>query len=122
MSHFADDRAHDVLAAEEFTVPAGDPSLRREAPHDVLVADEFAMGTRDPALAHAPVQLPAEPYPAAEAHDVLAAEEFAMPAGRVAVAPRTGAGGGAARRGRLLVAGALAGVAAVLVRRRGSSA
>ena len=67
VSQSADDRAHDVLAAEAFIVPAGDPSLRREAPHDVLVADEFAMGTRDPALSHAPVQLPAEPYPTAEA-------------------------------------------------------
>jgi MYXO-CTERM domain-containing protein len=39
---------HDILAAEEFTIPAredkvpGDPTGLRE-PHDVLAAEEFAM-------------------------------------------------------------------------------
>ena len=42
------DKPHDVLAAEEFSIPApensvpGDPTGLRE-PHDVLAAEEFAM-------------------------------------------------------------------------------
>jgi MYXO-CTERM domain-containing protein len=42
------DEPHDVLAAEEFTIPArgnrvpGDPTGLRE-PHDVLAAEEFPM-------------------------------------------------------------------------------
>jgi hypothetical protein len=65
--------AHDVLAAEEFGVPAPDPDLHSSAEeaHDVLAAEEFAMPAPDPVLhvLHEP------------AHDVLAAEEFALPAG-----------------------------------------
>lgn len=51
--------AHDVLAAEAFAVPAGDPSLKQ-----------------------GPVVLPDDPSGISEPHDILAAEEFAMPAGR----------------------------------------
>jgi hypothetical protein len=51
--------AHDILAAEEFAVPAPDPSLH---PHHVV--------------------LPDDPSGIAEPHDVLAAEEFAMPVAR----------------------------------------
>jgi hypothetical protein len=89
-----DDRAHDVLAAEEFAMPAPDPSLH-----------------------HGPVMLPEDPTGIAEPHDVLAAEEFAMPA------PRYGAGVGGlrprARRSRqiLALAGVGALLAAVLARR-----
>jgi MYXO-CTERM domain-containing protein len=42
------DEPHDILAAEEFSIPArenripGDPTGIRE-PHDVLAAEEFAM-------------------------------------------------------------------------------
>ena len=54
-----DKAAHDILAAEEFAVPAPDPSLH---PHHVV--------------------LPDDPSGIAEPHDVLAAEEFAMPAAR----------------------------------------
>jgi MYXO-CTERM domain-containing protein len=42
------DEPHDILAAEEFTIPArgnrvpGDPTGLRE-PHDVLAAEEFPM-------------------------------------------------------------------------------
>lgn len=53
------ERAHDILAAEAFAVPAPDPTLR----HDLVVPDDPA-GTTKP-------------------HDILAAEEFAMPAPEV---------------------------------------
>jgi hypothetical protein len=72
------DSAHDVLAAEEFAMPSGDPAL--EPPHDVLAADEFAVPTADPELHHGPVVLPGDPSGIEEAHDVLAAEAWAMPA------------------------------------------
>jgi hypothetical protein len=55
---------HDILAAEAFVVPAGDPELHP----------------------HGPLKLPDDPTGIAEPHDVLAAEEFAMPA------PRPGGG------------------------------
>ena len=77
-----DEQAHDVLAAEEFGMPARDPALHREAAHDVLAAEEFGMPAGDPALHHGPVTLPSDPTGIAEPHDVLAAEEFAMPAPR----------------------------------------
>ena len=48
--------------------------------HDVLAAEEFGMPAPDPALHHGPVTLPGDPTGIAEPHDVLAAEEFAMPA------------------------------------------
>ena len=115
-----DESAHDVLAAEEFVVPAPDPQLHHELAHDVLAAEEFVVPTYDPELhQHGPVSLPEDPSGVQEPHDVLAAEEFALPA------PRHGAGSGYARAGsaalrRVAVAGgALAGVALVLRRRRG---
>jgi len=49
-------------------------------PHDVLAAEQFAMPAPEAALPHGPVELPPEPNASAEAHDVLAAEAFAMPA------------------------------------------
>jgi hypothetical protein len=55
---------HDILAAEAFVVPAGDPELHP----------------------HGPLKLPDDPTGIVEPHDVLAAEEFAMPA------PRPGGG------------------------------
>jgi hypothetical protein len=94
----AQDRAHDVLAAEAFAVPAADPALR-----------------------HHPITLPDDPSGIAEPHDVLAAEEFAMPATRKPPEP---AGALAlARKARsplpIGLAGVLALVAlAVLSRRR----
>ena len=48
-----------------------------EEPHDVLAAEEFAM----PARADYGLHLPRDPYGIQEPHDVLAAEEFAMPSG-----------------------------------------
>jgi hypothetical protein len=77
-----DDPAHDILAAEEFGMPAPDPALHPDPAHDVLAAEEFGMPARDPALHHGPVTLPSDPTGIAEPHDVLAAEEFAMPAPR----------------------------------------
>jgi hypothetical protein len=55
-------------------IPAEEPA------HDVLAAEEFAVPAPDPRLNHGPVQLPEDPTGIAEPHDVLAAEEFAMPA------------------------------------------
>jgi hypothetical protein len=110
------DDVHDVLAAEEFAVPAPDPALHREEPHDVLAAEAFVVPAPDPAIRHGPVALPADPTGIAEPHDVLAAEEFAMPAGR----------GGAAnvgiegerRRSRVAAVLGVAAVAALLLRKR----
>lgn len=50
------------------------------AAHDVLAAEEFALPASDPSISRAPVQLPEDPSGIAEPHDVLAAEEFALPA------------------------------------------
>jgi hypothetical protein len=36
-----DEPAHDVLAADEFAVPAPDPALHVEPAHDVLAAEAF---------------------------------------------------------------------------------
>jgi hypothetical protein len=58
----------------EARVPAEEPA------RDVLAAEEFAMPAPDPSLHHGPVTLPEDPTGIAEPHDVLAAEEFAMPA------------------------------------------
>jgi hypothetical protein len=44
-----------------------------EAPHDVLAAEEFAMPARSAG------DIPPDPTGIQEPHDVLAAEEFAMP-------------------------------------------
>ena len=78
-------KARDVLAAEEFVVPAPDPRLKEREAHDVLAAEEFGMATADRRLSLAgnPIVLPVNPYDprgADPARDVLAAEEFAMPA------------------------------------------
>ena len=54
-----DDEPHDVLAAEEFAMPAPEAARRDDAP---LVLPGDPAGDDD------------------EPHDVLAAEEFAMPA------------------------------------------
>jgi len=62
------DAAHDVLAAEEFGVPAPDPRLRVEPVRDVLAAEEFGVPGPDPKLTSEPP------------HDVLAADEFPVPA------------------------------------------
>lgn len=61
---------------------ASSRSFAEEPAHDVLAAEEFAMPSADPELHHGPVRPPEDPSGIAEAHDVLAAEEFPMPAGR----------------------------------------
>jgi hypothetical protein len=86
------------------------PKLHRspdDTAHDVLAAEEFGVPAPDPVLHHGPVTLPADPTGIAEPHDVLAAEEFAMPA------PRHGHGSVAtvqdsSRRTLYVVLGALA--------------
>ena len=101
--------AHDILAAEEFALPAPDPQLHHEPPHDVLAADEFAVPAPDPDLHHGPVNLPDDPTGIPEPHDVLAAEEFALPAPSPHPAGEpTPPGTSAGLRGALLAAGGLA--------------
>lgn len=124
------DEAHDVLAAEEYGVPAPDPSLHAEPAHDVLAAEEYAVPAPDPVLHYrGPVQLPGDPTGITEPHDVLAAEEFAMPAGHrdAAGAGASGFYGASAERGgrlgsrALLGLGAVVAVVALLRRKRSSS-
>ena len=67
-----------------------------ERPHDVLAAEEFALPAPDPRLHYRPLRLPEDPAGIAEPHDVLAAEEFALPAS--ATIPGAGAGGHSERR------------------------
>jgi hypothetical protein len=87
-----------------------------QAAHDILAAEEFAVPAPDPSLHHQPVVLPDDPSGIAEPHDVLAAEEFAMPASRPAAG---GVSRSAAARWRGgAMAGALALVALRLLRRR----
>jgi hypothetical protein len=50
-------------------------------PHDVLAAEQFAMPAPEAAWhRERPLELPPEPNASDAPHDVLAAEEFAMPA------------------------------------------
>ncbi len=51
-----------------------------ERPHDVLAAEMFAVPAPDPILHHGPLTLPGDLTGTEEPRDVLAAEEFAMPA------------------------------------------
>ena len=104
MTEPPDDAPHDILAADEFSLPGGDASLRRDA-----------------------VRLPDEPYATPEPHDVLAAEEFAVPAGRlgapdVATSMSESESTAPGRRWTLVLAGAVsagvAGAVALVLRRR----
>ncbi|MBV8955967.1 MAG: hypothetical protein JO153_18785 [Solirubrobacterales bacterium] len=60
----------------------------QEGAHDVLAAEEFAMPAPDPALHHPPIVAPEDPVGITEPHDVLAADEYPMPAPRSAGAAR----------------------------------
>jgi hypothetical protein len=84
----------------EHKVPQEEPA------HDVLAAEEFGVPAPDPGLHHGPVRLPDDPTGIVEPHDVLAAEEFAMPA------PRYGTTAAVARdgssRARYVLVGGLA--------------
>ena len=90
-----------------------------DKPHDVLAAEEYGVPAADPALHHGPVRLPDDPTGIAEPHDVLAAEEFALPA------PPPGAHQPAlvtpGTRRTLLVAGTLGLLVALRLRKRRSS-
>jgi hypothetical protein len=110
------DDVRDVLAAEEFVVPAPDPALHRDEAHDVLAADEFVVPAPDPAIHHGPVALPDDPSGISGPHDVLAAEEFAMPAGRGGAANFRIEGGPA--RSRVAAALGVAAALALLLRKR----
>jgi hypothetical protein len=69
-------RAHDHPHGE---IPP-EPNASAE-PHDVLAAEQFAMPAPEAAWRpQRPLELPPEPNASDEPHDVLAAEEFAMPA------------------------------------------
>ncbi|MGI9185625.1 MAG: hypothetical protein ACR2GZ_11810 [Solirubrobacteraceae bacterium] len=79
-----------------------------ESAHDVLAAEEFGVPASDPVLHHGPVRLPEDPSGIVEAHDVLAAEEFALPAPRAGLGLRSGKSGkSASSRGAWAAAGAL---------------
>jgi hypothetical protein len=112
---------HDVLAAEEFIVPAPDPQLRALAPRDVLAAEEFGVPAPDPVLqiGSRPLALPADPDDpegTEPARDVLAAEEFAVPGGETHAVPAeyTASGGRSGGWEALILFGALG--AALLLR------
>jgi hypothetical protein len=107
------DGPHDVLAAEEFVVPAPDPGLHVDRPHDVLAAEEFELGAADPALHRGRLTPPPDPSGITEPHDVLAAEEFAVPAGRGGAA-QPGSWTAVAMRGPRAGGGARVAVLAVL--------
>lgn len=88
--------------------------------HDVLAAEEFALPAADPSITHPPVELPEDPSGIDEPHDVLAAEEFALPAS----SPHPAGPAAPPRRGswRILVAVGVGVVAVVVLRVRGKRA
>jgi hypothetical protein len=73
---------------DEFRLPDDPEGI--EEPHDVLAAEEFAI----PAHGDYGLHLPRDPHGIEEPYDVLAADEFAMPSGpdRVAQALKSGDG------------------------------
>jgi len=85
----------------------------------VLAAEEFAVPAPDPSIGH-PVVLPEDPSGIAEPHDVLAAEEFALPAspphpgGPIAGSPRR-----AGRRGAFVLGAVGLLIIGLILRRRG---
>jgi hypothetical protein len=95
---------------DEFRIP-DDPHGIQEA-HDVLAADEFAMPARGDYGLHLPKDWHGE-----KPHDVLAADEFAMPSGPDRVV-QTLKSGGASSSLKLLGAAALAALLYAALRRR----
>jgi hypothetical protein len=57
------------------------PGDSHDEPHDVLAADEFAMPAHADVLRARQLTLPEDPTGIPEPHDILAAEDFAMPSG-----------------------------------------
>jgi hypothetical protein len=96
---------------DELRIP-GDPHGIEE-PHDVLAADEFAM----PARGDYGLHLPRDPHGIEEPHDVLAADEFAMPSGPDRVIEPLKSGG-ASNSLKLLGAAALAALLYAALKRR----
>ena len=96
---------------DELRIP-GDPHGIDEA-HDVLAADEFAI----PARGDYGLHLPRDPHGIEEPHDVLAADEFAMPSGPDR-ALQTLKSGDASDWYKLLGAAALAALLYAALRRR----
>jgi hypothetical protein len=91
----------------------------QEPAHDILAAEEFAMPAPDPTIHHGPVVLPDDLTGAQEPRDVLVAEEFALPAGPPHPLGRAdGMGRAHGRCRRLAVGAALAFVALRGLRRR----
>jgi hypothetical protein len=88
-----------------------DPQGTEEA-HDVLAADEFAIPARGDYGLHLPRDWHGE-----KPHDVLAADEFAMPSGPDRVV-QTLKSGGASSSLKLVAAAALAGLLYAAVKRR----
>jgi hypothetical protein len=85
--------------------------------HDVLAAEEFALPAPDPSIGHPPVVLPDDPSGISEAHDVLAAEEFALPASSWGLSPGPAPRG--TRQGALILGAlGLLAVGRILRRRR----
>jgi len=112
------ERAHDVLAAEEFGMGTADPALHVEPPHDVLAAEEFEVPAGDPSLHRGPFTVPAEPGAGLRPHDVLAADEFAVPAPPVAAERRERMSVTTAGRRGVLGLTAIAAVLLAIRRRR----
>lgn len=95
------------------------PNPVQESAHDVLAAEEFAMPAPDPALHHPPIVAPEDPIGISEPHDVLAADEYPMPAprGTGADAARALARHAGARWRAVVVAGSAVALAIALARR-----
>jgi hypothetical protein len=89
-----------------------------EPAHDVLAAEEFAVPASDPSLHHGPVRLPVDPTGISEPHDVLAAEEFAMPAPPLSVESGTVTARGHPSRAAVVAVGATVVVLLRRLRRR----
>jgi hypothetical protein len=92
---------------------ADDVPTPDEKAHDILAAEAFAVPASDPVLHHGPLAVPDDPAGNGEPHDVLAAEEFPMPATRPHVTPEPSRARQSAPR-RLGLAAA-AGILALLV-------
>ncbi len=95
-----------------------------DEPHDVLAAEQFAMPAPEAAVHDHPLELPPEPNASEKPHDVLAAEQFAMPAPppHVAFEHASSRPAPRPRRRHLLAAGAaVLAAAAALARRRSRS-
>src|SRR5579875_1988062 len=110
-------RAAGVRSGNMVQMHDPETAAQSEAAHDILAAEEFGVPAADPELHHGPLVVPDDPSGISEPHDILAAEEFPMPAARPHPAAVL-----ASRRGgwvRLAVEVlAVAGLLAALARRR----